>query len=374
MSKAAVLSICALVALNGLATCKGDDHKAQLPVAAPKSAARLKHLFEHPDDVKALGAYIEEANTELLTQLFFYEDPDGAERLLEDFKLALAQIKPTTDEAKAQLRYATIADNARMIAVSRNTLEDLRRELAAKPDEVEAMLRWRQKVVSQIQAQIYRDPDEAKRLLESGSAFAGEILESTRRREVQQGLRLFLSGGQFDRPIAAGRKLLALVGQDAPPLGEQTWVNHPPLDLAELKGKVVVLDLFQLHRDRTASNPHVPQWHDRYAGNGLRVIGVARGSSAHEWDPMQKSLVPLVQGKTATVREQQESVRRLLDFQQVNYPVAICQRPHAVYDFYLSQGIVVIDRYGKVRRISTVGCERDALEIGKLIADLLGPE
>ncbi|MDE2427742.1 MAG: thioredoxin family protein [Burkholderiales bacterium] len=55
----------------------------------------------------------------------------------------------------------------------------------------------------------------------------------------------------------------------------QGWMNSPPLNMAHLRGKVVLIDFWTY----TCINclhtlPYVKQWHDRYRQQGLVVIGV----------------------------------------------------------------------------------------------------
>lgn len=60
----------------------------------------------------------------------------------------------------------------------------------------------------------------------------------------------------------------------APEIGP-LWLNSPPLTLRQMRGSVVLLDFW----DFTCVNcirtlPYVKEWHARYEGLGLRVIGI----------------------------------------------------------------------------------------------------
>jgi thiol-disulfide isomerase/thioredoxin len=65
------------------------------------------------------------------------------------------------------------------------------------------------------------------------------------------------------------------VGDPAPDLVARGWVNSPPLSGADLAGKVVVYDFWTyscVNCFRTL--PYLRAWHDRYARDGLVLVGV----------------------------------------------------------------------------------------------------
>jgi cytochrome c biogenesis protein CcdA/thiol-disulfide isomerase/thioredoxin len=79
-----------------------------------------------------------------------------------------------------------------------------------------------------------------------------------------------------------------------PPLdGATRWFNSPPLSREQLKGKVVLVDFWTyscINCIRTI--PHVRAWHQRYARDGLVVVGVHAPEFAFERDPanVQKAI------------------------------------------------------------------------------------
>jgi len=66
------------------------------------------------------------------------------------------------------------------------------------------------------------------------------------------------------------------VGKKAPEInGGTAWLNSKPLTLAQLKGKVVLIDIWEytcVNCLRTL--PYIKEWHRRYAKDGLVIIGV----------------------------------------------------------------------------------------------------
>lgn len=61
----------------------------------------------------------------------------------------------------------------------------------------------------------------------------------------------------------------------APELAAGRWINSEPLALEKLRGKVVLLDFWTyscINCIRTL--PYLKQWHEKYSGKGLVIIGV----------------------------------------------------------------------------------------------------
>jgi cytochrome c biogenesis protein CcdA/thiol-disulfide isomerase/thioredoxin len=72
--------------------------------------------------------------------------------------------------------------------------------------------------------------------------------------------------------------------EPAPELaGVDAWLNSPPLRLAELRGKVVLVDFWTFACSNCARTlPSLRRWHARYADEGLVVIGVHTPEFAFE--------------------------------------------------------------------------------------------
>ncbi|RYF43069.1 MAG: thioredoxin family protein [Comamonadaceae bacterium] len=110
--------------------------------------------------------------------------------------------------------------------------------------------------------------------------------ELLRRRSVLAGFAALVAGG----PLPA---ISAISASSAPSLhdygaapeftGITQWLNSAPLTLASLRGKVVLVDFWTyscINCLRTL--PHVNRWHERYAGQGLVVVGVHTPEFAFE--------------------------------------------------------------------------------------------
>lgn len=68
----------------------------------------------------------------------------------------------------------------------------------------------------------------------------------------------------------------SLIGTSAPEWSNDRWINSGPLQLSQLRGKVIFIRFFM---DSTcpfcrASAPHLNELHETYKGQGLVVIGM----------------------------------------------------------------------------------------------------
>lgn len=145
----------------------------------------------------------------------------------------------------------------------------------------------------------------------------------------------------------------AFVGQKAPELKDgDTWINTSPLKLEKLRGKVVLIDFWAW--DCPFCNealPHMKQLHDKYAKDGLVVIGVHVPRIEYEKD------IPKV--KEAVTKK------------GIKYPVVVDNK-YQIWSDYLCNtwpSHFVVDRDGVIQ-LSHSGSQR-AEETEKIIQKLL---
>jgi len=131
---------------------------------------------------------------------------------------------------------------------------------------------------------------------------------------------------------AAATVALPIEG-DAPPLtGATDWLNSPPLTLADLKGKVVLIDFWTYSCiNCLRAIPYVRAWAEKYQNQGLVVIGVHAPEFAFE-------------RKIA-------NVERAMAKQQISYPVAV-DNSYAIWRAYQNRywpAHYFIDAAGRIR-------------------------
>jgi thiol-disulfide isomerase/thioredoxin len=124
-----------------------------------------------------------------------------------------------------------------------------------------------------------------------------------------------------------------LEGRRAPELdGGLTWLNSTPVRLADVRGKVVLLDFFEyscVNCIRTF--PYLDEWRKRYASDGLVVVGVHTPQYGFSMDPQNVNA----------------GVRRL----GVTFPVVVDSNFHIAdaYGNRFSPRVFLIDKTGTVR-------------------------
>jgi thiol-disulfide isomerase/thioredoxin len=113
--------------------------------------------------------------------------------------------------------------------------------------------------------------------------------------------------------------------------GAGPWFNSAPLDLAGLRGKAVLVE-FWTHGCFNCRNvePYIRQWHERYADQGLVIVGVHSPEFAYEADP-----------------------KRVKDYvleHRIQYPV-VMDSDHAIWNRWGNQywpALYLVNRSGQV--------------------------
>jgi len=106
---------------------------------------------------------------------------------------------------------------------------------------------------------------------------------------IEQVLLAGASHSKLAKPSAAASDagVLNVAATPAPQLvGLTSWLNSPPLNIAQLKGKVVLVDFWTYSCiNCIRSIPYVEKWYQTYSSKGLVIIGVSTPEFAFEHVP-----------------------------------------------------------------------------------------
>ena len=147
---------------------------------------------------------------------------------------------------------------------------------------------------------------------------------------------------------------LSLEGRFPPMEGATGWLNSPPLTPDALRGKVVAVDFCTytcINWLRTL--PYVRAWSEKYADQGLVVVGVHTPEFSFEHDT--------------------ENARRALAEMHVEFPIAL-DSDYALWNAFTNHywpALYLIDADGKIRhhRFGEGDYERSEKMIQQLLAD-----
>lgn len=135
--------------------------------------------------------------------------------------------------------------------------------------------------------------------------------------------------------------------------GISQWLNSSPLDMADLKGKVVLVQFWTfacINCQRTL--PYIIRWHQQYAAQGLKIVGVHTPEFPFERDI--------------------NNVKKALKQRQITYPVAL-DNDYKTWSAYQNQywpHLFLADRQG-IQRYDHIG-EGAYEETEQIIRKLLG--
>jgi len=119
----------------------------------------------------------------------------------------------------------------------------------------------------------------------------------------------------------------------APELRDVTdWVNTQPLKLSDLRGRVVALHFFAFGCSNCVNNqPHYKDWHKRYAGKDVTVLGIHTPETARERDV--------------------ENLRADAKTRGLEYPIAVDGKASnwTAWSNHMWPSVYLIDRRGYVR-------------------------
>src|SRR5579862_2909602 len=150
----------------------------------------------------------------------------------------------------------------------------------------------------------------------------------------------------------------ALVGKPAPELEADFAINGNVVHLADLKGKVVLLQFFDPRSDACVTTiPRLVGWSKNFKGAGLEVVGVTfYANEIGQKLGFDKAVGRFTKVESADKKSDQTALMEFAAYHKINHLVMVLGKEDAlkVFDAYAVNGVpqaVLIDRQGVIRAI-----------------------
>ncbi|MFK7736854.1 MAG: TlpA family protein disulfide reductase [Pirellulaceae bacterium] len=226
-----------------------------------------------------------------------------------------------------------------------------------------------------ISMSLYSDPKKADEMLSMLEEKSEQALE--RFEDDEKEVRLVKSAS---RSLTSMRSRLQsalereqLIGTEAAEIDAEAFVATDPVSMADLKGKVVLIDFWAVWCGPCiATFPHLIEWHEEYSDEGLVILGATKFYKRYSWDKEAGKL-----GRPEEELSAEEELAMLEDFREHHgllHGFFVSPEGSEYSKQFKVSGIpqaVLIDKEGKIAMIKVGSGESNATALHAKIEELL---
>ncbi len=172
-----------------------------------------------------------------------------------------------------------------------------------------------------------------------------------------------------------------LVGKPAPEIAGAFAVNGKPVKLADLKGKVVLLDFWAVWCPPCiATFPHLRQLHKEFKDKGVEIVGLTLYNGDHGRGYLfDETTGQLDRTHAMTNQQEQELLKAFAAFHRLTHQLQAMsglewEKIGAAYGVAGIPQLVVLDKKGVVHMVKVGSGEQNARAIAEKIKELIAAE
>jgi thiol-disulfide isomerase/thioredoxin len=249
----------------------------------------------------------------------------------------------------ARLNRAFELQDEGQLSEARTELEAALAAARAAPDEVEFQIRVMLAMALADAYQSAGEPEQARGVLAEEQDYAENLFQTQLATGTLAQKRSAAGGLTQIRDRATQ---LSLIGSEAPEISIQTWINSDPLTLADLRGRVVLLEFWATWcKPCSEMFPKLKNLHDERHAQGLSVLALTRHYFAQR-------------GTAASEAEELDLIRKVVKDHGLEFPVGVAadERVQSLYGATGVPTLALIDRTGIVRYAHFGGGEDDRFD------------